>query len=535
MKTERVLSIILILLLSHIVTAQADNTDVIIKKGAEAIAAENYMVAIEQYSLLRDIYTSGESKAEFCRAFLYAGNACVCTNRYIEALEYYTIAIELSQKYGEDKTFEACTGNIGIIYALFKDYERAIYYFEKSYHSAFKNRNDYMMSVATANLVAAYCNIHQPDKAKRYLQTQIQFPLSDAQEQQFRISYNQALIAHAEGNYHGAVYYLQQAEAIVEKHNLSPTMKAMLYGELSNNYRELGDTNLAIDYCERSINVASSSQAYEPLADAYQELSSIYKGIAQPDSAAKYQTLYFDLIDSIFNRQQFNTAKNTLFNYENNVVNEHIYSLNERINFLLLIIALISIILFVIFYYNRRVRVAYKLLVTKNEQLIRQNEESKQLRAKYISSIQEVESLVEQTGDKRDERHKASIMSENQQQMLLKDITEVMDNAEIISDPDFNQATLAKMVNSNTSYVSWVINETYDKNFKSYINEYRIREACKRLKDSNYDNYTINAIAQSVGYRSTNSFILSFKKVTGMTPSVYKKLVGSNNQETDKE
>ena len=84
---------------------------------------------------------------------------------------------------------------------------------------------------------------------------------------------------------------------------------------------------------------------------------------------------------------------------------------------------------------------------------------------------------------------------------------------------------LAKLVKSNTKYVSWVINEMYGRNFKSLLNERRVHEASKRLEDKeHYGSFTIQAIAEEVGYKSSNSFIQSFKKVVGMTPAVYQKL-----------
>lgn len=70
-----------------------------------------------------------------------------------------------------------------------------------------------------------------------------------------------------------------------------------------------------------------------------------------------------------------------------------------------------------------------------------------------------------------------------------------------------------------------VINETYGKNFKTYLNEFRIREACRRLTDTeHYGNMTIQAIYQELGYKTAASFINAFRKVNGVTPSQYQKL-----------
>ena len=76
----------------------------------------------------------------------------------------------------------------------------------------------------------------------------------------------------------------------------------------------------------------------------------------------------------------------------------------------------------------------------------------------------------------------------------------------------------------NVSYGSKAINVNGGKNFRSLLNEYRIREACQRLSDADrYGHLTLQAIAESVGFVSASSFIRAFKQVTGTTPSNYKK------------
>ena len=101
-----------------------------------------------------------------------------------------------------------------------------------------------------------------------------------------------------------------------------------------------------------------------------------------------------------------------------------------------------------------------------------------------------------------------------------------MNDVAIISRSDFNLNMLADMVDSNTKYVSWIINDTYKKNFKTMLNEYRIHEACRRMSDTeHYGNMTLQAIYEELGYNSAASFIQSFKKVNGMTPSQYQKLL----------
>jgi len=79
--------------------------------------------------------------------------------------------------------------------------------------------------------------------------------------------------------------------------------------------------------------------------------------------------------------------------------------------------------------------------------------------------------------------------------------------------------------------VSQVINEYYNKNFKTLLNECRLREATRRLADQeHYGNMTIQAIYEEVGYTNAVSFIRAFKRMYGITPSEYQKNAAEKKQ-----
>jgi AraC-like DNA-binding protein len=96
---------------------------------------------------------------------------------------------------------------------------------------------------------------------------------------------------------------------------------------------------------------------------------------------------------------------------------------------------------------------------------------------------------------------------------------------------NFNIEDIADELNTNTRYLSQVINETYQMNFFNYINQFRIEEAKVILQSSKSDKYTIEGIAKMVGFNSKSSFNGAFKKTTGFTPSEFKKL--NNTIEVD--
>lgn len=111
---------------------------------------------------------------------------------------------------------------------------------------------------------------------------------------------------------------------------------------------------------------------------------------------------------------------------------------------------------------------------------------------------------------------------------LRQEIAGIMENTEEFCNPDFSLETLAERVSSNSKYVSQVINDSYGKNFSAYVNEYRVRLAAKRLADPEFRSLTIKAVSESVGFKTHATFITVFRKVTGMTPSVYQKMAAKD-------
>lgn len=82
---------------------------------------------------------------------------------------------------------------------------------------------------------------------------------------------------------------------------------------------------------------------------------------------------------------------------------------------------------------------------------------------------------------------------------------------------------LAKLLETNYKYLSKAINLNSNQNFVSYINSYRVEESKQLLKNTDYDNYTIEALAEMSGFKSKSAFNTAFKKITGQTPSEFKK------------
>ena len=87
---------------------------------------------------------------------------------------------------------------------------------------------------------------------------------------------------------------------------------------------------------------------------------------------------------------------------------------------------------------------------------------------------------------------------------------------------NINLVSLAKELNTNSTYLSHIINNTAGKNFANYINDLRIDYAIKKLKkEPKFRRYSIAAIAEEVGFNNIKSFSRAFLKKTGEHPSEY--------------
>ncbi len=84
---------------------------------------------------------------------------------------------------------------------------------------------------------------------------------------------------------------------------------------------------------------------------------------------------------------------------------------------------------------------------------------------------------------------------------------------------------LSDELNIPKHYLTQVINENLKKNFYTFVNEYRINAVKEMISNPQYDYLTLLAIAYECGFNSKSSFNNTFKQITGLTPSEYKRSI----------
>ncbi|PTX60853.1 AraC-like DNA-binding protein [Kordia periserrulae] len=90
--------------------------------------------------------------------------------------------------------------------------------------------------------------------------------------------------------------------------------------------------------------------------------------------------------------------------------------------------------------------------------------------------------------------------------------------------------SVAKKIDTNTSYLSKIINEHKGMSFANYVNAYRIDKVLTKLKaEKKYQKYTLKYIAEQFGFSRHETFSRVFKKQTGISPSNYLKKIKNDN------
>ena len=86
-------------------------------------------------------------------------------------------------------------------------------------------------------------------------------------------------------------------------------------------------------------------------------------------------------------------------------------------------------------------------------------------------------------------------------------------------DPDLTLRDLASKLNTNTTFISGVINNQFEKNFNDFVNEYRVQEFQRAIANPVNKNLTLVDIAYDCGFNSKATFNRAIKKFTGKIPS----------------
>lgn len=276
----------------------------------------------------------------------------------------------------------------------------------------------------------------------------------------------------------------------------------------------------AISCLQQVKQIAINHGMQSELIDNYKAMAQVYVGMGNRQMAEQLDYKYLKARDEFIHKSHAEMLEKSRFLDEMSRVNEQVAQIqakHERAHQLLLMVCLITAIILI----------ALVLLVRSN---IKQRNYIRHLYEKNVQLL-DVKVAADQPAshavDKQEEsapKYQSQLDQESKDR-LFERINHVMDDITIICKPDFSLQQLATLVGSNYKYVSQVVNERYGKSFKQVLNEQRVREACRILNEPNQSAHlTIEAIAANLGFNSRSNFTVTFKRITGISPSDFMKM-----------
>jgi len=120
------------------------------------------------------------------------------------------------------------------------------------------------------------------------------------------------------------------------------------------------------------------------------------------------------------------------------------------------------------------------------------------------------------------EKYAASNLQQDAIENYKAQLEKLMLDEKLYLNAELTSQELAEQMNISSKKLSQVINQGFNKNFFDFVNTYRCEEVKQILRGPDKKMTIIEAMYQS-GFNSKSSFNKEFKKLTGQTPSEFKK------------
>lgn len=490
------------------------STDQLMNEGRKYFEMRQGGKALSRFLIVGGKYNENSTAEEIENSIKALNNAgCVYKYLYydyVTAYEYFTKAYNLCEANKLDTFLPVIMVNIG---DLLNDYgtihnsdtivKQAEEMFEKCFKIALEQKNWELLTTAFFNIsnlnyeidLSKYKALFRkdiPENSPDILFTRLQYlGIQKLQEKKYAESRQ-----YFERQFKAINTPWESNRDIIAAHlNI-----AMTYG-LEKNYTEQAAQ------LEKALEKAEESGLKDLTINISKQLADTYEKKGDPEKYQQVRQLYLEKMEDMRNSRLENVAELKYLNdlkIEEDRARQLLYRQTQQryVIFAIIIILIITIFFIVIIWQkNRRLHANSKILYDKYQKLL----------------------AADSAGAER--KYSKSNLNESQKENLIARIKEVLENPENICRQDFSSKELAKMTDSNTTYVSQAINETYGVSFSTLLGNYRIKEACRQINESSrFDQLTIEGIANSVGFKSRTAFLNAFKREVGLSPSEYIKL-----------
>ncbi|NLU39567.1 MAG: helix-turn-helix transcriptional regulator [Bacteroidales bacterium] len=107
--------------------------------------------------------------------------------------------------------------------------------------------------------------------------------------------------------------------------------------------------------------------------------------------------------------------------------------------------------------------------------------------------------------------------------MLRRRLISLFEEKKIFTTPDLKINQVGLLLKTNRTYISNLINDEFGCSFSDYVNRYRVDEVKRMFSSVEFNDFTLEQIAEKAGFTSSAALIRIFKQFEGVTPGIYRK------------
>jgi len=459
-----------------------------------------------------DITKQVEDKNYPALGYLLKGANLYESGSYKKALDTYLTGLKYAKK-NKNQVYLKLMLNIGLIRNITDEREKAQKTF-KEYLDILEEVSkeitiDYLSGLYA--LADSYVYSQKLDFADGRISTGIEYSLKLADSAYYSsFVFTSGLSSYFKGNYNRAIDSITKANRFFSKDTAEATRSALCNYYIGKSLIGLRQEKKSISYFQKVDSILNITDDITPeLIDAYKPLIENAKQHENKELQVRYLNSFIKY-DSILDANSKDIKKaiekeydiETFIEDKERLLSEIDYE-EKRLYYLIGALVIGLIISFTVLFFN-----------------VRRN----------TLNIKKYEDLIQQIKDKpgkQKKKNKANNtfsgigISEQVVKGILVEL-EKFESSNGFTNRKCTLPSLAKNINTNTAHLSKVINVVRGTNFPNYLNNLRIDYAIDKLShDKQFRLYTIQAIAESCGFNTAQSFTNAFRRKTKLYPAYF--------------
>jgi AraC-like DNA-binding protein len=313
------------------------------------------------------------------------------------------------------------------------------------------------------------------------------------------------------GDFHNNISIIESLKNLINEED--KYFEIQVWNEIAKNYFYQQNYSKAIEYALKSQEILVELDNIYLLENTTETLVLSYLALNKEQEYKLFNTKLLTIKTEIEKKEE--EAINTVYNLINSEYRTN-YSLNKTaftkklylsIGLFLLFSIVFGFVVYKKYTYKKRLTEIISYLKVTNKNI--------------LSKVEKNEIISK----------KNSIPAETEQQILNK--LKKFESSSKFTNKDISLAVLAGNFETNTKYLSEIINQHYHINFNTYINKLRVNFIIEKLKNEpNFCNYKISYLAELSGFSSHSSFATVFKSISGISPITFIDILKNERNDT---